>query len=192
MNVQRGVLAGILISIGGFAFLQSESRVVGAFLFSIGLIGVVLFECSLYTGRVGYWQCKKDAASLAFIFLKNVVGTALCGLALRGAVGEQAAALMAAKLAMPLGESFVRAVFCGIMIYIGVDLYKLKSSLFLLVLPVMVFILCGMEHSVANAFYLFAAGTYTLRAVLFILVCVAGNAVGSLAIRFLKTSRKLL
>lgn len=51
----RSALSGVMIAIGGYAFLGCENRVVGAILFTVGLITITLFGFDLYTGRIGYF-----------------------------------------------------------------------------------------------------------------------------------------
>ena len=43
----RGVLAGLMISIGGYVYLGCENRVVGAVFFTVGLITITLFGFDL-------------------------------------------------------------------------------------------------------------------------------------------------
>ena len=50
----RAILAGVMISIGGTIFLTCESKLLGAFLFSIGLYAICAFGLNLYTGKIGY------------------------------------------------------------------------------------------------------------------------------------------
>jgi formate/nitrite transporter FocA (FNT family) len=54
----KGILAGICISIGGFLCLKvniaANSKVLGAFLFPIGLILICNFGYFLYTGKICY------------------------------------------------------------------------------------------------------------------------------------------
>ena len=55
----RSALSGVMIAIGGYAFLGCENRVVGAILFTVGLITITLFGFDLYTGRIGYFYIKR-------------------------------------------------------------------------------------------------------------------------------------
>lgn len=179
----RGILAGLLIGMGGTAFLSVDSKALGSFLFAVGLLTVILQKYSLFTGKVGYAQSLYDVLPLTTMLLRNFVGAALAGFLANGAVSEKASALVEAKLEKPLIEVFVAAIFCGILIYAAVELFaKLKHPLSV-IMPIMMFILCGFEHCVANTFYFAAAGCFNFRVVLFTLVCIAGNAVGSLAVR---------
>ena len=49
------------------------------------------------------------------------------------------------------------------------------------------FILAGFEQSIANLFYFFLAGEYSLRGVGFILLVVLGNTVGGMLLPALRT-----
>ena len=50
----KSILAGVLIALAGHIYLNCSNKIVGAFLFSIGLIGVIVLKANLYTGKVGY------------------------------------------------------------------------------------------------------------------------------------------
>ena len=70
------------------------------------------------------------------------------------------------------------------MIYIAVELQKRNVSNIVkfvgISLPVMVFIVSGFEHCVANMFYFTYAGSWSFLAIGYILVMSVGNGVGSL------------
>ena len=74
------------------------------------------------------------------------------------------------------------AIFCGLLIFICVDIFKKKNTLVGIFFCIPVFILCGFEHSIADMFYLFNARVFSWEAVLFIAVVAVGNAVGGLFI----------
>ena len=50
----KGVYAGIMIGIGGIAFLSLENKIAGSFFFSLGLLTVCMYGMNLYTGKIGY------------------------------------------------------------------------------------------------------------------------------------------
>ena len=62
------------------------------------------------------------------------------------------------------------------------ELGKYLSILF----GVTVFILCGFEHCVANMFYFSVAWVWSPKAVVYILIMTAGNAVGGVAVPLLR------
>ena len=73
---------------------------------------------------------------------------------------------------------------CNLMIYIAVENFKSNphtlGKYLAIFLGVMVFILAGFEHCVANMFYFSVANMWSLRTVLYLLVMTAGNMVGGL------------
>lgn len=178
-----GVLAGIFIAIGGTVYLTVEVKALGACLFALGLLTVILQKYSLFTGKIGYVSQKGDALPLALMLIKNIIGAEAVGTVSSTLVAANAAALVKSKLAKTLPDVFIAAVFCGILIYAAVELFSKNRHPLLVIMPIMIFILCGFEHCVADAFYFAAAGIFNLRALVFMLVCIAGNAVGSIAVR---------
>ena len=181
-----GIAAGLCISLGGTVFLAAENKTVGAVAFTIGLLSICYYGLSLYTGKVGYLFEKHDGEAFSVLFLGllgNLIGTAACGLLLRvclPAVAEKAETVCAAKLEKDALTVFLLGCFCGILVYIAVNLYRDKKTVLGILIGIPVFILSGFEHSVADMFYLAAAGQFTLRALVFVLLVIAGNSVGAL------------
>ena len=98
------VLAGLMIGVGGTVFLSCENKVAGALLFTVGLYVICTQGLNLYTGKVGY-AVQQPAAylgTLGIIWLGNLVGTGLAGIAVRVSrirgICDMAASLCAAKL----------------------------------------------------------------------------------------------
>ena len=63
--------------------------------------------------------------------------------------------------------------------YLAVDSYRKSKSWLFVVMPIVVFILSGLEHSIANMFYLTLAGAWGIDALRITLLALVGNAVGS-------------
>ncbi len=182
---KKSVLAGLLVGLGGTVYLTVESKILGSALFSLGLLGVMIFSCSLYTGKVGYISTVGDFFVLLKMCLLNFVGAAAVGLAMSFVLSPVANTVVATKLQATLPEVFIRAIFCGIMIYLAVELYKRTSQILLVVMPIMIFILCGFEHCVANAFYFAAARYFDAYSLAFFAVSIIGNGVGSVIIHLM-------
>ena len=123
--------------------------------------------------------------------------TLLCALIARvgvPALEERSISVASGKLAsMPGG--WIRVLFagilCGILMYTAVWAYKQKNTVMAILFCVPVFILAGFEHSIADMFYVFFAGTFspaqffTPNAFLFLLMVVIGNSAGGMLIPFL-------
>ncbi len=183
-----GFFAGVMISIGGAVLLSCDDRYIGAFMFTIALLVICFRGFSLYTGKIGfmaYSHTKADLGVLLFGLLGNVIGTLGCGLALSyafPAMAEKASAMCALKLAQDFPVTLIRAIFCGILMYIAVAIYKENKSVLGIIFCVPVFILSGFEHSIADMFYFGVSLCYSFKTLWFILTVILGNTIGGLLI----------
>lgn len=167
-----------MIGVGAISYL-SLPTIVGAGAFSIGLLTILQLRLSLYTGVVPYMgNFKNDAIELIIILIGNLIGCCI----MFAYPTEEAKILVAQKLSEPLWQSFVDACLCGIMIYVAVEAFK-KNNISIVMLSVFGFIVCGFEHSIANACYIISAGVFDKKTVYYFLHIVIGNAIGSILFR---------
>ncbi len=192
-TILRSILTGIAIGIGGTVFLSCENKVAGAFLFGTGLFTILTFGFLLFTGKVGYAAENKPPylIYLCIVWLGNFIGAFLTGrlvllTRIGGNIREKAEALCAVKLGDGPLSIFILAFFCGMLMFIAADGYKnIKNpvgQMLAVFLPVMVFILCGFEHCVANMYYFSAACAWSGKAALYMLIMTLGNAAGGVTI----------
>lgn len=182
------VLAGIAIGIGGIVYLSMENKTAGALMFTVGLYTICAHGLNLYTGKVGYVVCQPASylADLLVIWLGNLAGTGFTAAAvsqtrIRG-ICEQAALVCGTKMKDTLPGLFLLAVFCGFLMFAAVDGYKATGNPIILFMGVGAFILCGFEHCIADMFYFFAGGAWSLRAIASIFVITLGNSAGAVLI----------
>lgn len=186
----RAILAGIMISIGGTIYLVCESKMLGAFLFSIGLYAICAFGLNLYTGKIGYVIDNKPKylIELLFTLIGNLIGTVGCGYLLfltrqGDKLRKAARAICEVKLNDNLLSIFILAVFCGIIMYLAVDLFKRLTDFgryMGIFMGITVFILAGFEHCVANMYYFSVANMWEWKTILYVLIMILGNSVGSI------------
>lgn len=186
------ILGGACIGIGGTVFLSCENKVTGAVFFCLGLFAICTFGFNLFTGKVGY-VFEQPLAYTGFVlsvWLGNLVGTGLVGYAVRATriagIAEKAATICQAKLDDNLLSIFILSIFCNILMFIAVDGFKNNShevgKYIGIFLGVIVFILCGFEHCVANMYYFSVANVWSGKALLYLLVMSVGNACGGVII----------
>ncbi len=187
------ILAGMLISMGGTVYLSQENPVVGSFLFAIGLFTIVVFQLHLFTGKVGYTPFQKPIylLELGITWLGNLIGTGIVAAMVRNSriyegMAERVASVAEVKLADDFLSIFLLAVFCGMLMFIAVDCFRnVQGSTLRFIgvfVPVMVFILSGFEHVIANMFYFSLAGAWSGHCFASVLVMTLGNAVGGMLI----------
>lgn len=181
------MLSGILIGCGCLIYMSTSNPVVGSCLFSFGLITIVLRGYLLYTGKIGYIWDKEILKLIPIILLGNLIGSTILAFMVpeNSSIIAKSIALTEPKLLKSFGQLIFDSIGCGAMMYLAVDGYKIKNNLLLLVFPVMIFILCGFEHSIADMLYLGCAGKlYTLEGMRFIFLVALGNAIGALFFSF--------
>lgn len=192
-----GMIAGLAISLGGTVFLSSDSKMIGAVAFTVGLFTVCTMGLNLYTGKICYIfeNDRNYALNLPIIWLGNLAGTFLTAQVLlmsriAPTLREKAATLCEIKLSDNLLSIFILAIFCNMLIYIAVDGFKNNphelGKYLALFFGVVVFILCGFEHCVANMFYFSIAGVWSARTLLYVIVMTFGNSVGGLLLPLLR------
>lgn len=200
-------LAGCCIVFGATCYLMCTIqgtyalKVLGASLFGIGLFTIIHYGLWLYTGKVGYVldNIKKPSYLLKLLIclLANLVGVILTSLLLKASgmtdiVGKGGnsihtfcKALAESKQNEKWYEVLILGFFCGIMIYLAVDGHKkceypLGKVLFAF-MPIVLFILCGFEHVVANAAYYTYGSVFSGKVVLWFILMAIGDGLGSIA-----------
>ena len=188
----RGIFAGIMIGIGGTIYLSLDNKIIGSFLFSIGLLMICMYNMNLYTGKIGYVVVNKKSylIELLLTLIGNFIGTYMLALGMLNsrfsAISDKAKTICDMKLNDNLISILILSTLCGILMYIAVNNYKKHSTsigkYMGIFMCVMVFILSGFEHSVANMYYFSVANMLSWNTLLYILIMVIGNSLGAILI----------
>lgn len=158
--LRSSIFAGIAIGTAGFGFLASGVQteaygsLVGAVLFSFGLLTVVGYKLKLYTGTAGFIM-KNEIGSLFLILLGNIIGCFLVSLLARItplAVQDAAQNILELRLRTGALRCGLLGIGCGFIMTTAVQFARQKQYLPLL-FGVPLFIVCGFTHCVADAFY---------------------------------------
>lgn len=185
------VSAGIMISVGGSVFLACDNKYVGAVLFSVALLCICYLGFYLFTGKIGYLAndfSKSNILSLSVGLAANLIVTFLLGMLISFAFPnfiEKAYTMCTTKLEQSFFITLIRAVFCGVLMYTSVEIFKEKKTPLGIIFCIPVFILCGFEHSIADMFYFGASGIFDFKILTFELAAVLGNTVGGLILPLL-------
>lgn len=198
INIFRSaIFAGLLISIAGYGFLAG--KVVGMFLFILGLSAVVSYKLKLYTGTVGFVK-RDEVPTLVIVLLGNILGCWLVSLiAGVDTSGIQVAAqnLLQSRLELGWVSCGVKAIGCGVLMSAAVEFAR-KSTDFGYWVPLLfavpLFIHCGFPHCVADAFYFLATPNGALIASGWELLAVyasivVGNSIGCNLYRMILPNR---
>ena len=198
--IADGILAGFILSVSCAVNIAAAAPL-GPFFFSLGLFAIITFKFGLYTGKAGYIVSNPPSyiPEVLLTLLGNFAGAAIGGTILRlTRFGEawtaSASNIITGKIEDSILSAFILAIFCSVLMYIAVDGSKrlreeknYAGALFVIVMPIVVFITCGFNHSIADMGYFFLSGCAGgLRGLLYLAVVVLGNAVGCVAIPLVK------
>jgi formate/nitrite transporter FocA (FNT family) len=123
----KSILAGITIGIGCIVYLSCDNKYVGAILFSIGLISILLFKFNLYTGKVCFIPFYKTDYTLKvlLIFIGNIIGCSVIGVLFPITPAD----VCLNKLSYDPQVILAKAIMCGLLIYIAVESYNKTQNI---------------------------------------------------------------
>jgi formate/nitrite transporter len=190
-----GILAGIFIALAGVAYTVSSAtltgsiaKLIGACAFPGGLAMVLIAGSELFTGNtiIILPVCCKEAKisgmlkNWVVVYIGNFIGSILIAfLVVKGgtfglfsnAVGTSAVSIAIGKTSLAFGTAFIRGILCNFLVCIAVWMAlaakDVTGKIVGLFFPIMFFVLCGYEHSVANMYFI-SAGLFASNNVAFI------------------------
>lgn len=178
------VLAGAFISLGALLFtvVVTESglgfgptRLLGGMSFCLGLILVVVAGAELFTGNnliAMAWASRligtrEVMRNWLLAYLGNVAGCLATVLLVLwadiasqgdGAIGETAVRIARTKADLPLAEAFARGILCNALVclavWLAIGARSVTDKILAILFPVTAFVALGLEHSIANWFFL--------------------------------------
>ena len=150
---RSAVMAGFTVGLAAVGYL-CIGGVVGAVVFAFGLLTVVAYKLSLFTGTAGFIK-KNEIPSLLLILLGNVIGCLVVSLMTRVSANDlQSAAqgIIQSRIDNGALRSGVLAIGCGFIMTTAVTFAR-KGNLLPLLFGVPLFIFCGFPHCLVDAFY---------------------------------------
>ena len=192
-----GIFAGVFIGFAGIAATvggatienASLSRLISACLFPAGLAMVLISGSELFTGNnliiIALLEKKIKLAQMlknwTVVFLGNFIGAGFVAmLVVYGHTPDQFGGKLADSIVnaalhrvnLTFMDSLIRGILCNILVCIAVwaafASKTVSGKLLMSFWPIMLFVLCGFEHSIADIYFclagLFAAGEYEIAA----------------------------
>lgn len=178
----NSIFGGMMIGLGGFAYLSVDNKYIGVFLFSLGLLTIISKGYFLYTGRI--YDLKptfSDIDDKLTMLIGNMIGSYLIiGGICKFALKMNTDLMWSAKVNKDPISAFASSVLCGVAMYLAVSLYKKEKNPLYVIMPIMFFILTGCEHCVANMYYMSLASVTDFNDLIFLFINIFGNSIGSI------------
>lgn len=178
-----GIFAGIFIGFGahgfilagaagGSAFETMVGKLIGASVFPVGLMMVIMCGAELFTGNnlltLALMDKKITAGAMVknwvVVYIGNLIGSVLLAflLAKSGlyteAVLAKAVGIAETKAALPFMDALIRGVLCNILVVLAcwfqAGAKDMIGKIFAIWFPIMLFVFAGFEHSIANMTYI--------------------------------------
>lgn len=181
-----GVLAGSFIALGAIFMTTIAAgtsgvlpygvvRLMMGFVFSLGLILVIVGGAELFTGNtliVMAWASRKVstaalARNWAIVYVGNFVGALLTAVLMfltkqytfgSGAIGTAALSIAASKVHLGFGQAIALGIMCNALVCLAVWLtFGARSTtdkIMAIIFPITAFVAAGFEHSIANMYFI--------------------------------------
>lgn len=169
-----GVFAGMFIASAGVGATFGNvygGKIAGACIFTAGLAMVVVAGSELFTGNnlmvIALFNRKIKLHQLLknwlLVFLGNFIGALFVAVVavISGAfdqIPDTVVATANVKVNLGFFEALLKGIMCNFLVCIAVWMATAASTvtgkIAAVFLPIMLFVLCGFEHSIANMFYI--------------------------------------
>lgn len=179
-----GILAGAFIAFGAVAASVAShsitnvgvAKLVGGSVFPIGLILVVICGAELFTGNClmvvsaidGKIKIGSVIKNWGIVLFANLIGAIIIAFLVYsagtlnfsdGKLGGTAIKVASTKAGLPFWTAFYSGILCNMLVCLAVWGAAAAKDVFgkavIIWFPIMAFVTCGFEHSVANMYYLF-------------------------------------
>ncbi|MGB9643312.1 MAG: formate/nitrite transporter family protein [Candidatus Ratteibacteria bacterium] len=165
------ILSGSTLDPGFARFLAGS-------VFSVGLMLVLIPGAELFTGNIlmtiglidKKYGSMKMLRNWCVVYIGNFIGSVLLACivfksGLMGSiatglspVGNIAVKIAETKLSLSFTEGFTRGILCNMLVCLGVIMcissLTITGKIFGIYFPIMAFVACGYEHSIANMFFI--------------------------------------
>lgn len=185
-QILLGICSGMFIACGAAASSVAVhnitnvgiARLVAGVIFPIGMMMIIFIGGELFTGNclmiMGRLHRKityRDMAKVLFIvYFTNMIGTLIIALLVTrsgqfeysgGLLGAYTIKVAMGKIGLSFGEAFTSGILCNVLVCGAVLMSSaardIAGKVWAIFFPIMVFVVSGYEHCVANMYYIPAA-----------------------------------
>lgn len=176
--IANAILAGVLISIGSYAYLKNPGPI-GAVLCSVGFAAVFYYRLLFCTTAMYKADTVSKFVLTAAAIALNIVGCKIVSLVTNDdEIIKQCESIVMQRAELGLWETTLRGIGCGLIVTMAAQSWK--SHWWTLLIGVPAFILAGFTHCLSDAFYYYVGCNGVFNSEAFIALCwtTLGNFIG--------------
>lgn len=158
--ISRSLFAGICIGVGGFTFLSTANPIVGAILFSTGLLACSVLNLNLFTDKSGFLSDSKDLRRLILVLLLNLFAAFVFGLITRffeSSLSSAANSVLTVQLNTGYFQCILRSTITGFLMTLAICREPRQntnySSIIIIILCALAAMYLGGFHCILETFY---------------------------------------
>lgn len=179
-----GIFAGVFIGLGAHANIvviqtlgsnidEGLAKLLGAAVFPVGIMLVIMAGAELFTGNNlltlalfdGKITFKKMLTNWSVVYLGNFLGSIFLAFLLSASglyesetMAAKAISIANGKVSATFTQAMIRGIVCNMLVVLACWMQAgsrdMIGKIFSLWFPVMLFVLSGYEHSIANMFFI--------------------------------------
>ena len=174
-----GIMSGILLSFaaigstiaGSFVENYSISKFMSALVFPMGLILIILLKTELFTGNSlmiiplleRKIKIKQLLRNYLLVYIGNIIGSIIIAFLISrtpliNKIGDNFINIMNNKISFDFITALILGILCNFLVCMAVYLATIANTIIekviVIFIPIFLFIIMSLEHSVANMFYL--------------------------------------
>ncbi len=173
------IFSGILLSFAAIGSTVASSYVtnysiakfLGATVFPMGLILIILLKTELFTGNslliIPLLEKKINIKQLLInffiVYIGNFIGSIIIALLISKTpiidkIGSNFVSILSSKISFDFVTALILGILCNFLVcmavYLGTIANNIVEKVIVIFIPIFLFIILSLEHSVANMFYL--------------------------------------
>ena len=200
-KILKSIISGLLIGCAGLILIIIKSidfpgnHFIASLIFPIGITLALILDCSIFTGSISHAVGKNKTIPfhhVLLILLFNIIGIVFIGIIFNLIklfnipFIDKVQAIANTKF-MPyelfhISELLLKSLTCGILLSIGIYLFRYLKSPFLKIISIWFFVFLytyfGFNNGLTDSIILLASSRITIISIIYVLTAIIGNSLG--------------
>lgn len=192
--IKTSITAGIILGIFIYASMLFSNQYLSAFVISLGILFINLLNINTFTDRAGFILTISDITAICTIMIWNIFGIYISTVISKilpnsNKLFEISNELVRLKLSENIISYFIESILCGMINFLAMLSFSKYKHYLTIILPIIMIVICGFEHSLINSFYYITSNKFLISAP-YLFINIFGNILGSILLKRLLCAKK--